>query len=98
MDIKDEIYEILAGAVEELGLTEEGLSVTFSNRPELCDYQCNFAMIKSKALNEKPIELAEKIVKNLEKSAKNAKKDENFELETNTVWSFPNRGSACSRR
>lgn len=80
MNIKNEIFDILACAIKGLGLTEEGLSVVFSNRPELCDYQCNFAMIKAKTFGEKPIELAEKIVKNLEKIEKNNKNVKNFEF------------------
>ncbi len=68
MSIKKEIYQILCDAVKGLGIDAEGLSVAFSNRPELCDYQCNFAMMCAKRLNEKPFDLAEKIVKNIKKT------------------------------
>lgn len=62
MNIKNEITNVLAKAIDELGLCSEGLNVTFSNRPELADYQTSFAMIASKQLGEKPMDLAEKIV------------------------------------
>ncbi len=69
MNIKDEITKVLQDAAVALGCEAEGLNVTFSNRPELCDYQCNFAMIAAKKMGEKPFDLAEKIVKNIKKSA-----------------------------
>lgn len=68
MNIKEEIYDTLKAAIEKAGVDAEKLSVVFSNRPELCDYQTNFAMLVAKTLNEKPIDLAQKIVKNLKKS------------------------------
>lgn len=92
MNIKNEIYEILCEAVKSLGLESDGLSVVFSNRPEMCDYQSNFALVLGKKLGRKPIELAEEIVKKIKtaetkksnsKSAsgtKNAKNAKNFEF------------------
>ena len=73
MSIKEQITDILVDAIEKLGFEKEGLSVTFSNRPELCDYQSNFAMILAKKVGQKPIELAEKIVEQ-------TKNDQNFEF------------------
>ncbi len=70
MNVKDEIAKILSAAIKKVGLDADRLSVVFSNRPELCDYQTNFAMLMAKELGEKPIDLAEKIVKNAEKSKK----------------------------
>ncbi len=91
MNIKNEIYEILCEAVKSLGLESDGLSVVFSSRPEICDYQSNFALVLGKKLGKKPIELAEEIVgqinaqkvqksnsKNVTKIAKNAEKFEFF--------------------
>ncbi len=72
MNIKQEILDILISASEDLNT--EKLSVVFSNRPELCDYQSNFAMLISKELGEKPIEIAEKIIKNIQKNQKKAQK------------------------
>lgn len=65
MNIKNEIYEILCEAVKSLGLESDGLSVVFSNRPEMCDYQSNFALVLGKKLGRKPIELAEEIVEKI---------------------------------
>ena len=65
MNIKNELTELLKQSIESLNLETENLSVGFSNRPELCDYQSNFAMMLAKKIGEKPFELAEKIVKNL---------------------------------
>jgi len=76
LDLKDEIYEILLKNIEKLKVFDENmmkrLSVSFSNRPELCDFQSNFAMLISKELGQKPIDVAQKIVENLD--------DENFEF------------------
>lgn len=73
MTIKNEILELLKDSLKSLDLETENLSVVFSNRPELCDYQSNCAMILAKKIGEKPFDLAEKIVKN-------TKKSENFEF------------------
>ncbi len=68
MNIKIEITNILKEVLKNLNLESEGLSVAFSNRPGLCDYQCNYAMLNAKKMGEKPIDLAEKIVKNIKKT------------------------------
>ena len=65
MNIKNQILELLTDSIKSLNLDNENLSVAFSNRPELCDYQSNFAMVLAKKIGEKPFDLAEKIVKNL---------------------------------
>lgn len=68
MNIKNQILELLTDSIKSLNLDNENLSVVFSNRPELCDYQSNFAMILAKKIGKKPFVLAEKIVKNIKKS------------------------------
>jgi len=73
MNVKNEIADVLMKVIEELGLESQGLFVAFSNRPELCDFQSNFAMLMAKKIGEKPIELAEKIVKK-------ANENEDFEF------------------
>lgn len=82
MNIKNEIKEVLCGTLEELGIDSEGLNVTFSNRPEICDFQCNFAMLIAKKIGKKPFDLAEKIVKQINelKNKKLAKEAEKFEF------------------
>lgn len=69
MNIKEEIFKILEKSAKKLGVEDcKNLSISFSNRPELCDFQTNFAMIMAKNLGKKPIELAEEIVNNAEKT------------------------------
>jgi len=63
MDIKKQIAKYLVGAVEKLKLPQvDKLAVSFSSRPELCDFQSNFAMLVSKEMGQKPFEVAQKIV------------------------------------
>lgn len=70
MNVKVEILNLLKDAAEGLGLDSSSVTVAFSNRPELCDYQSNCAMMLAKKVGEKPFDLAEKIVKNLKKTEK----------------------------
>ena len=39
--------------------------VTLSNRPDLCEYQCNGAMAAAKAYKKKPIDIANGVVEHL---------------------------------
>lgn len=62
MNIKNQIKNILTDSANALGIENlDKLVVSFSNRPQLCDYQTNFAMIVGKP----PMELAEKLVENI---------------------------------
>lgn len=68
MNIKEYIFEKLEKSAKKLNLPSiEKLAVSFSNRPELCDYQSNFAMLVCKDLGQKPFEIAQNIVDNIEK-------------------------------
>lgn len=68
MNIKEYIFEKLEKSARKLNLPSvEKLAVSFSNRPELCDYQSNFAMLVCKDLGQKPFEIAQNIVDNIEK-------------------------------
>ena len=51
----------LAGYEEELG------KVTVSNRPDLCEYQCNGAMAGARAYHKAPFMIAEDVIAHLEK-------------------------------
>lgn len=62
MDFKNDIKKIIDEKLEKLGLPREELAISFSSRPELCDFQTNYAMIVAKKLGQKPVEIAEKIV------------------------------------
>ena len=69
MDLKNEILKKLEKSVDGLNFGDKDkLVVTFSNRPDLCDFQTNYALIISKKTGMKPIDVAEKLVKNIEKS------------------------------
>ncbi|MGN1201132.1 MAG: arginine--tRNA ligase [Candidatus Caccovivens sp.] len=65
MNIKSEITNLLCDACKDLGFETENLSVVFSNRPELCDYQCNYAMLVAKKMGQKPIDVANVVVEKL---------------------------------
>ena len=64
MDLREILQEKIEKVIERLGIQEK-VVVSFSNRPELCDYQTNFALICAKKYNLKPFELAEKVCNNL---------------------------------
>lgn len=62
MNIKNQIKNILTDSANALGIENlDKLVVSFSNRPQLCDYQTNFAMIVGKP----PMEIAEKLVEKI---------------------------------
>jgi len=56
--IVDLIIEELTPAFEACGYDRQYIRVTRSNRPDLCEYQCNGAMAAAKAYKKKPIEIA----------------------------------------
>lgn len=60
--ILDLITEELEQAFEEAGYGKELARVTLSNRPDLCEYQCNGAMAGAKKYHKAPIMIAEDVV------------------------------------
>ena len=52
-------------AMTGIGLDESYAKVTISNRPDLCEYQCNGCMAAAKAAHKNPMELAQAIVQGL---------------------------------
>ena len=60
--IIDYIAEELADAFEKAGYDRSYGRVTLSNRPDLCEYQCNGAMAGAKAYKKAPIMIAEDVV------------------------------------
>ena len=60
--ILDLITEELEQAFEEVGYEKELAKVTLSNRPDLCEYQCNGAMAGAKKYHKAPIMIAEEVV------------------------------------
>lgn len=59
--LADLIAEELKPAFKKGGYDEAYLRVTQSNRPDLCEYQCNAAMAAAKAYKKKPMEIADEI-------------------------------------
>lgn len=69
MNLKEEIFDIILKSMKKLGFAgEEKLVVSFSNRPELCDFQSNIAMILAKPLGQKPFDVANQIVEAIEEN------------------------------
>ena len=60
--IVDLIIEELKPAFQAGGYDESYIRVTLSNRPDLCEYQCNGAMAAAKVYKKKPIEIAGEVV------------------------------------
>lgn len=60
--ILDLIVEELKPVFTGCGYDEKYIRVTVSNRPDLCEYQCNGAMAAAKAYKKKPIDIANEVV------------------------------------
>ena len=56
-------------AFRSAGYDEELAKVTLSNRPDLCEYQCNGAMAGAKKYKKAPFMIAEEVVAGLKDSA-----------------------------
>lgn len=65
--------EELAKAFEGAGYDPQYARVVVSNRPDLCEFQCNGAMAAKKAYKKAPIEIAKDVAAQLEDSAVFAK-------------------------
>lgn len=64
--IIDLISESVCGAFVASGYEEKYGSVSVSNRPDLCEYQCNGAMAAAKAYKKAPIMIANEVVEKLQ--------------------------------
>ena len=64
----DILTEQFATVLAECGYDEKYAKVTVSNRPDLCEYQCNGAMALAKAHKKAPIMIAQEIVEKLSDS------------------------------
>lgn len=60
--ILDLITEELEQAFELAGYDKEMAKVTISNRPDLCEYQCNGAMAGAKKYHKAPLMIAEEVI------------------------------------
>ena len=73
MELIQEMQNKIKSAVESLGLESSAVSVVYSARPELCDFQCNSLFQIAKQAGKNPVELGEQIIEKLVS-------DENFEF------------------
>ena len=60
--IIDVLQEVMEGGFEQAGYDKKLGFVTVSNRPDLCQYQCNGAMAAAKQYKMAPFQIAEKVV------------------------------------
>lgn len=67
--ILDLITDEIVKAFEAAGLDAKYAKVTVSNRPDLCEYQCNGAMAAAKEYKKAPIMIAEEVVAQLKDNA-----------------------------
>ncbi|MDO4622368.1 MAG: arginine--tRNA ligase [Eubacteriales bacterium] len=67
--ILDLITEVTEEAFEKAGYDAKYARVTVSNRPDLCEYQCNGAMAAKKEYKKAPIQIAQDIVAQMQDSA-----------------------------
>lgn len=63
--ILDMISDEMKGAFRQAGYDEELGKVTLSNRPDLCEYQCNGAMAGAKRYKKAPIMIAQEVAEKL---------------------------------
>jgi len=66
--ILEQMNEAVKSAFETCGYDGSRAVVQLSNRPDLCEYQCNGAMAAAKAARKKPIEIAEQAAEALRQS------------------------------
>ena len=62
------LNDTVGAAFEKAGFDRELGRVSVSNRPDLCEYQCNGAMSGAKLYHKKPIEIAEAVATELSNS------------------------------
>ena len=63
--ILDLMEQKLKAAFTACGYEDKFAKVVLSNRPDLCEYQCNGAMAAAKAYKTKPIDIANAVVEKL---------------------------------
>ncbi len=95
--IIDLIAEELADAFEKAGYDRSYARVTLSNRPDLCEYQCNGAMAGAKTYKKAPLMIANDVVELLKDSKLIKDVDAvkpgfiNLKLDEETVASYLNQ-------
>ncbi len=62
------LTQTVSAAFTENGFDAAYAKVTLSNRPDLCEYQCNGALAAAKQYHKNPMEIAEKVAETLKAS------------------------------
>ena len=68
-ELLDIITEELKAAFEQAGFPSGGVKAAISNRPDLCEFQCNGALMLAKQAKQPPVKIAEQVAEILRKSA-----------------------------
>lgn len=63
------LQEEISAAFEKAGYEQKYAKVTLSNRPDLCQYQCNGALAAAKQYHKAPIQIANEVVEKLADSS-----------------------------
>ena len=71
--ISEKITERMEQAFEQAGYDKKLARITVSNRPDLCEYQCNGAMAGAKVYKKAPIMIANDVVEVLKEEKMFAK-------------------------
>lgn len=66
--IIEEISDVIGKAFVKCGYDAKYAKVTLSNRPDLCEYQCNGAMAAAKVYKKVPLTIADEIVRQLQET------------------------------
>ena len=64
--ILDYMEDAIRKAFADCGNEEKYAKEELSNRPDLCEYQCNGAMAAAKSYNKKPIDIASAVAEKLD--------------------------------
>jgi len=66
--IINKIGNLFGRAFKECGYDEMYGKIAVSNRPDLCQFQCNGAMIAAKQYKKSPMQIAGEVVEKLDKA------------------------------
>lgn len=101
--IMDEISQLVAEAFAGAGYDEKYGKVTLSNRPDLCEYQCNGAMAAAREYKKAPIMIAGDVAAALEGSEAFEEVDAaapgflNLKVKASFLTEYLNRMSSADR-
>ena len=65
--IINKISKLLGDTFKKCGYDELYGKTAISNRPDLCQFQCNGAMVGAKQYKKSPMQIATEVVENLDK-------------------------------